>query len=286
MSDKLMFDHKKDKTVLVTIDQLKQSMSLANSQGNLPATRPENHADVFLKVSDMLTQANQPHTIEPVIIGTSEALRNPVWDPTGEGVLPSWVFNRLIGRITLDGVGVSDEESKSAIAITYDPKGIVMAYGQNVNVCQNMSIFGGRMIKTWGKGSASTSFMNMLEVIEKWIGEREKIREHDIQIFNQLKDIRIDRAKQMAELLGNMLKVACAQYNEPDEDIIRIGDVTALAQMYTKKYPKDESGEISGWDFYNMGTNILTHSKSNLTNKLQRTSMFGDFIAQELITAN
>jgi hypothetical protein len=274
----ILFEDKKPVKV-ISLEQLKETTVLSEFDGKLPKSRPIEHFEFIEKLTNMLETKKHPFTVSDIIVAKSESNKIKALDPKSVGNPKSWVFRRLIAKIILNGQTVSNKESNSAIAISYDTPGICVAFGQNVNICNNMSIFGNKYMTTIGK--SSTVFDKMLEVLEKWISELEQIREHDLHIFNQLKNYKIDLRMGISLILGEMLKIAAKQYYG-GEPFVTINDVTGIAQEFVKTY-NDEDKMITGWELYNIGTNILSNSETNISNKLERIYKFGDFFVNNVL---
>lgn len=278
---------KDEKAKYVPIELLEKTQSLTEYDGSFPKSRPINHVDLFRDVAGMLEKVGQPHTIEPVLVSRADSKKLPLLGGIVEGDPQQWVMRRMIAKINLAG-DFSDKESQSSIAISYDKRGITMAFGETVRVCENLSIFGDTVMTTIGKGQYATGFVSMMQLIEKWINERQRIREHNLEIFGKLKEVQIPKEDALSNIFGKMLKMAARQYHQKDADsFITISDVTGIVQEYAKTYPvDDDNAPVSGWELYNMGTQILTHSVTNIPEKIMRTNIFGKFIQNELIKMN
>lgn len=269
--------------VHVPLPLLERTTELTEYDRKLPRSRPIHHADLFRKIAQFLESAKQPYIIKDIMVSKAESNRIKKLDPENLGLPEGWVFRRMMCTISLTGKTMEDEESNGAIGITYDTKGIVVAFGQEVRVCSNFSIFGEKVMSTYGKGKYSGSYDLMMEALEQWISKRKAIREEDLRIFGLLKDVQIDKKDGISLLLGKMLQKACAQYHSNDEEFVTITDVTSIAQEFVKSHIGNESKMISGYELYNIGTNILTHSLINIPDKLPRINQMSKFMVEQLL---
>jgi len=274
---RLVFDEK-TKTSEISLVDLEKTHSELDYAGQMPKSRPITHVQLINRISGMLDDNKQAFMVQPIIVSSSESSRLPILDKSGQGDIESWILRRLITTISLRGGIMEDEESNAGIAISYHNKGITIAFGQQVKVCKNMSIFGEKIC--FSNGSDSMPFNKMMEVLEHWIQHREKLREADLLIFNTLKSKTIMN-NDASTIIGTMLRKACMQYS--GEDIfIPITDVSQFTQDFQKDYKEISENGISGWDFYNIGTRIITHSHGNLAEKYKRISNFSNFIMDHL----
>jgi len=174
----------------------------------------------------------------------------------------------------------SDKEMNMAIGIGYNEKGITMAFGPNIWVCQNQNVFGQNIMHTFG-GDRKVPFDKMMEVFEKWMLEFNQKRDMDYQFIEKMKAREIEEnAKQL--LYGKLINAAVLQNMDTKQPAplnqTQVADF--IRASYSPEYEiKDRPTTV--WDLQQMGTSILKPRNTDLISIYQDNSNFNNFLVKE-----
>ena len=270
------------KVIPISLELLEQTQTLLESDGRLPSNQPIRHFDFIRKVQDIV---NSEYMIEqePVWVTNAAAKRILPLDPEKIGVPKSWVFQRLVTRINVTGDQFADGETNMNIAIGFTDKGIQVAFGQNVRICSNQCIFGGRYMTTYGP--QRMPYEKMLEVIREYTHQLPSIRENDLRILNEFKEIPVN-SNQIRELIGDvhMRAVKQAYFNEPNHEApMNVGQVSNLSKAIGQRLPgifglSSEPIVTSLYDLYNDGTQIFKPERSEITTLWEDVNNWGEYV--------
>lgn len=271
----------KEKVKTIDLETLRATASLAEHSGRLPASKPVEHHQFIDMVGDRLRGSNHLYRLDPIYVSKNESKRIMLLDTEKVGTPQSYLFERLITRLQITDPALSTDHYNSAIAIGYTEKGLQVAFGTNVHICSNMSIFGSRYMSTYGP--SKLPFEKMIDLIEKYIQELPKIAEHDFQLFEKMNNIQLTDANIM-NVLGKMQVNAVQNtYFAGQNNGLNISQTTA----FTKGLIADHAdvlhdASLSLFDFYNIGTQILHPDRAYDTSSVwEDTAAWGNFVVNE-----
>lgn len=179
------------------------------------------------------------------------------------------IIRNCIGRIDIKGKDFDDGGSNQQIAISYNKSGVALAMGTNVQICSNMSIFGGQMVANYG--NSSMPMMRMLEILASWIQNMKMLRLRDMAIHKALKEKEIDPVTEVDLVIGNLHRLV--EMNLKNKKIVapishsRIHDI--------QRGMLSHEGEIAtAYDFFMAATQVSSHQEM-IENRLPNTSALG-----------
>lgn len=270
------------KVLPIPLSVLEKTQTLLEYDGRLPSTQPIKHYDFIKQIQDIVSK---DHSIEqePIWVTNAAAKRISILDPNKIGVPESWLFQRLVTRINITGAFFSDYETNANIAIGFTDNGIQVAFGQNVRICSNQCIFGGRYMSTYGR--QKMPFEKMMDVIREYSHNLEAIREKDLTILNSFKQISLD-SHQTREFIGDIhLRAVKDAYNKSQNFIapLNISQVSALSRNVSNRIPglfeEDNTESITSlYDLYNDGTQIFKPERSEITTLWEDVDKWGQFV--------
>ena len=257
-----VLDFEINPTNILSLEELKQTVSERTSGGN-PINGVEHH-ELFERIIEKIDQSKVNFSIGPIYSANGGDRQFPgvtrlpyLEEQYGKMALQATLLRRIIGTIRLMDSG--DKESQGMLAISYHQKGIQVAYGQNISVCQNMSIFGAdNVMSTYAFGVNQSKINNvtkMIEVIGDWMQTHSEKRYRDLGIIDRMKGIPVDYHK-VSEIIGDMTVMRV------EKDILHTRQNYALNQAqissFTEKYIRSERENPESiqslWDVYNLGT--------------------------------
>lgn len=276
------------RVIPIPLELLEQTQTLLEYDGRLPATQPVKHYDFIRNIQDIVSKDYLIEQ-EPIWITNASAKRIPILDPDKIGVPQSWLFQRLVTRINIQGDVFSDGETNSNIAIGFTDQGIQVAFGQNVRICTNQCIFGGRYLSTYG--SHKMPFEKMLDVIREYTHNIPSIREEDLRILRSFKETPVS-LYQIREIVGDahLRAVKAAYFNDRNTIApLNISQVSSFSRNIGGRLPgifnsSSEPVVTSLYDLYNDGTQIFKPEKSEITSLWEDVNNWGQYIGDYQIT--
>lgn len=275
------FEEKQNSSI-ISLEDLRQTREvLKNHKGKLPTTRPLEHIQFIEMVNEMLVSKNISVGEPEIYVAKSDShYENKIAAAHGiPQVLDAWLFERLICRIPFIGDDTSDYNP--SVAIGYNLRGLALAFGVNVRVCQNMSIFGEKFLKTYDEG---LPFGRMMELFKSWIDSNQEHYEHDLGILQRMKNTYLGNTKEELQKMVGLLHMNATARNMGQKILAPLNQTQVndfsrqIIQMSDEGRIDMEAPEvISINDLYQIGTNILTHSQTNLEYKWDRVSDIGNF---------
>lgn len=281
-----LFD-KKEKYETLTLSELKKT-NIAWADLERSKTTPVAHYELIDKIMDVLTKAGQEPILEH-IYATNQAGSTPMRNLEEQyggvkNILQAWLLRKITGKIYIPRL--DHPELRSCIAFSYHDKGIDVAFGQDVRDCTNMSIFGSHILHTWGAGQ-NTDYKILMETLEKWAANFDKMTEEDRYVIREMQKIKIT-SERMHQFVGKLLLLANASNS---------GMKSAIAPVNVSQCSEISKGILMGgqifipgmerslWDFYNDITFVMKAnrdtSQSDITSLLTDVSELGNMMMHE-----
>lgn len=270
----------KQRVGTIELDELKLTKSVFDYGGKVSHSRPLKHFELIDRTLELCDKANLNPVLEPIWISKSDSKTISELYKADPGILGSWIFERLLTRISLNSI-TSDENYHASIGIGYNTHGLTLAWGTNVRVCQNMSIFGQNLMTTYGPNKMP--FDKIMEVFSKWLGEGAEKFNADKTTFKLMSGIQVD-SNGMDKCIGKLHQLAVKQaYIDTKIDApLNISQVSNFSKEYLTNY-KSLDKPLTVYDVYNAGTAILSPNKSEIENLWQNNLSFGNFIVNEYL---
>lgn len=279
MNELIVFE-KDQKSKDISLGLLKQTASLADPfSGLLPNSRPIEHWQLIEQISETVDKAKLKYKLDPIWISKGESKKIRQLDPDNVGIPESYLFQRLVTRINILTPDFVQHGVNTSIAIGYTERGIQIAFGANVKICSNMCIFGGNLMHTYGDNKMR--YDKMMQLVEKNIQELDSIAKRDFHILDRFRDTPINQ-QEMITSIGELHIQAVQGTYFGGQSPLNIGQVSNLTKGLVKLTPDilttSNDNIISLFDFYNMGTEILHPSKTEITTLLPDTLQWGNYL--------
>lgn len=171
---------------------------------------------------------------------------------------------------------MSDDYSTTAIAISYNERGITIAWGQEVHICSNMTIFGNWKMHTFGPNVCT--MQQIWDKLTKWIANAVPKRHLDREIFG-LMTSRIVTRDEYHKMIGFLHEQAVTVEYCNSKAYDPPFDITELSPFQAEGYKLFNSGkDVRLLDIMNNGTSILSPSThTQYSNLLDRNSLWTMF---------
>lgn len=275
----------KESTIGIDLPTLRETISLAESNGSLPNSRPIEHFDLIEMISEMTEKKGYVFQPDPIHVAKSQSKRIMKLDPNNEGLPGSYHFQRMVTRLQL--LDLANEHHNTSIAIGYNEKGIQLAFGTNVKVCSNMSIFANKIMATYG--AMKMPFDKMLQLAEKFINELPEIDAHNNAILNRMYNIEVTPFN-VIQTIGDIhvRSVRSAYHGVPFA--FGISQVSAFTQSLLRDHDQmlnAETGKpIRLYDFYNTGTYLMKPESSDISSLWPDIAGWSDYVVDKFEVLN
>lgn len=289
MNEIFMFSPE-ESTKDIPLTTLSQSLMIRDAKGQAPKNRPIQSWELI----ETVEEACQKYGIDAEVkhIYVPKPSSTPVINreekeiyASGQNIpIEKWLFNRVAFMVQLRHA--ADARMVTAIVGSFHDKGIQLAWGQHVNICSNMCIFGENSMYTFG--DKKMPYEKMMEVVVKWISEFEVKRNHDLEIIEQMKAYVIapERIEGLMDaLVGRLYRNAVkAAYHKGEDQVFNISQCSEFVQHFETEFKKnfdehDRHIPISLWDLYNYGTAILSPENTDIVGVYSTVTEWGSFLA-------
>lgn len=273
----------KEKVESLTLEELKMT-NVAWADMQRSRTTPVAHYELIEKLMNILTEAGQEPILDVIYVtnqGGSTPLRN-IEEQYGnqKNILQAWLLRKVTGKIFVPRL--ETEDMKISIAFAYHDKGIDVAFGHDVKVCSNMSIFGSHILHTYGQNQ-NVDYEKMMDIIKEWAGKLDKMAEEDRIIIRNMMGTSITKERAQ-EFLGKLLILANASnMNKPVVSPLNVTQVSEVSRgLLNSDFDILEAPDTySLWKFYNDMTEVLKAGNSDITTLLTDVTEIGNMMVTE-----
>lgn len=271
----------KNNLEVLTLDELKLTQK-EDEVGNTSRARLR-HYDLITELADKMVKRNMKFEIDPIYVrkgGPSTAPNASVYpyleEKWGKNALEAHVIRKLVTRINI--TDLQDKETQASIGIGFNQHGIIVAFGQNVFVCSNMSIWGENVLSNYG--SSKITNKELFSRYTDWMDAFQNKRQTDLNIIRHLKETEASQDA-IPYLIGEMQMSAVKQaYLKGDVAPFNISQITDFTKSYLKRLEHDDKLDIHNmWDIYNIGTRLLrAKDVRDLEPIYHQNQVFGNFL--------
>lgn len=291
--DYLKFDESTE-ACAIDLDTLNRTLKMEDAGGGLPRSAPIEHSNLLIDLIDLAKKHAKGFfpVLQPIIINQKNCRRIKWRKDQGDCPVENYQVERLVAKILFKPenngplfVGQEDAEGHMAAAVSYNERGIQLAFGNNVSICQNLNIWGENIISTYGSGKRKSDFDTALDIYEKWLQDYEEHKETAIEAVTSLKNIVIEEPARLrifgklyeqAVMRNNREASAEAPLNQTEcTKMIRAG----LEYRMGKTTMFDKT--ITAWDLTNWCTNVIKPETSDMVHLLTRNADINNFILLE-----
>mgnify|MGYP001595893207 CR=1 FL=1 len=279
ISRKLFTDNNKTETI--SLSELKRTIN-AEDIGGLSRTRPVTHFSFIDTLLAEVQTVNPTAEVNNIYIGKSPGTKliKQVEAQFGEKALDAWLLDRITGKITL--LDKNDMDYHPVIAFSYHDKGLEIAYGQNVNDCANLCIFGSNRMFTYGSGK-NVDYDKMVTSFKQWCTILPAMAEEDARIINKMREITVT-GPDMVKTIGKLLIIANAA--NMGKRVVAPLNVTQVSDVTRGLLKKDEQmfadhSSCSLWDFYNAMTYVIKPERSDMVTLLEDVNNISNMFVEQ-----
>lgn len=258
----------------ITLEQLQNTISLGEFDGRMPKSVPIIHHELLAELQQIATKGGL-NQLMPISIKEKYCKKRkdaPNNNPE------HFMVNRMAGKILFpEKFLVGDDTLNAGIAYTYvydgSQRGIQIAYGMNVEACDNLTVWGRYSFST--TGSSSVPFEKGMELLHKWVDDRKAVNDGYIAIIEKLRTVEFD-ANAVDTLVGDLFTKAVLK--NANENVIAPLNQSEVAEMVRKGRMNHQNEVITGWDILNWGTLVLRPTSSDMTDYVGGNVAFADHV--------
>jgi hypothetical protein len=201
--------------------------------------------------------------------------------------LEDYIIKRFVTKIELPMPAFpgTPNQMHPAIALTYaysdNAKGIQVAFGENVSVCENLSAFGKYHFSTFGGNRLP--FDEGMQLLDHWLTNLSVIHDYHVNTVQKLIDTPVERTQLMA-VIGNLFQASVCRNNGFNVHApLNQSQVASMVGSFGKKLmDKEKEFQMTGWDVVNAGTDVLKPHNSDMLQLLEDTAEYNNFIVRSL----
>ena len=242
------------------------------------------HYQLFDRIAEIVDKGNLNFHIDKIFAADNKNKVLPgvtilpfAQEKYGIGSLESHILRRVTGKINI--FNEEDDESNGSVAISFHQQGIQVAFGQNVKICSNMSIFGENLLYSYGTNSMPIE--KMFNVISDWMAKFQEMRAFDMGVINRMKNILVDPLEELPKLIGK-LQIEAVNSAYRKSNIIpplNISQISKFTENALNKFEEEHIGEMmSLWKLYNIATELHKPGLTDFPNILPANKNFGNFV--------
>jgi len=184
----------------------------------------------------------------------------------GDGDVRSFILRRIFGEINI--TSLEDDQTSTAIGLSYNQLGFQLAFGPRVKVCKNLSILGAdRFMSTYASQNNMPNPQRMIEVLSDWLHNFEEERARDVKIMDGLQN-QIVPHNQVLEIIGDLTSMRIKRENNkfPKQALppLNQGQIGKFATRYLVEKATNESKEFSAWELYNFATEMYRPGQTDM----------------------
>lgn len=285
-------DFEKEKTQMLTIDQLGRTYKENDVYGN--PLRGIYHYDLLNKVSDLAKEQGFKTEFYDLFAAQNRDRNTPgvvilpqVEAQYGSKAVEAHILRRVFANIRL--LDLDDDTYTTNIAIAFHQKGIQAGFGNMVKICHNQCMLGADSYaatysdKGQGRGKGMP-IEQVLEAIKSWLMDARHIVIKERETIEQMKsiDVSADRMYQLIGLLTTMRVASDTTYYE-----IRSAETYPLNQSQITRFTEamllryHNTNHISVWDVYNAATELYKADTMEIPALLPQNRAMCNFLKQQ-----
>jgi len=274
-----------DRSATISIEELSKTMELGDHMGRMPKNIPVQPGQFLVDVMSRINRITGiAATQEPIIIREQYCQVNRQKIKEDKPLeLEDYIIKRFVSKIKLPNLtsNISGEEVTGALALSYAYtdaiKGIQIAFGENVSVCENLTAFGRYRFTTYSRDKVS--FEEGMQLLDAWLGNIQDIHSAHINTIANLQSRRV-RKEEFEHFIGSLFIPAVVNNN--GYTAMAPLNQSQVAMVVSNAYDnKTDFDDLTAWDVMNMGTYVIKPNTSDMLTVISDTTDFNDFVLDQ-----
>jgi hypothetical protein len=275
-----------DKATTIPFELLCRSIRQEGKFGKTLDTKPVQVWSLIRNIQGMIEQGEKNYQMEDLYIQkrSSAAYLNDEDRNAGfskfNAPINRWKFDKVIGAINLPNISSPGVNAK--IAVTLNDLGLMIAFGMNVHVCNNFSVLGGTVLRTFTyNGQPGLSWELVEHRLRGWINSLQQLFSVQSEIMNGMINTPVRDERTIQKIVGILYQKAIEQaYFRGDPTPFDTHGLSQFVQEMIKQRKEEEKlGNV--WDLYNWGTSIMKPGIIDIGDIANVSNLYADFLLQE-----
>jgi len=262
----------------MSVEQLSKTTKYQFAMGGLPALRPVEH-DAFLnQLTEIASPAGEVNW-EPIVCTEKNALMlksdspDKKTHPVEDYLIQQFVTKAIIHNNQSNG-------TSTALGVSFSSKGITVAFGQNVQVCSNMCVWGANVVRT----SQQLKYDNMMDIIREWVSNHEAKAAEDRQKINLMKNTHINDGT-VDLIWGEIIRNAVLGNEGITTPILNVAQTGRMIRTYQDQV-LDTGEEQTMWNLMNAATEEMLPTNTDQTKIWQMHNRVSDYFLERAEALN
>ena len=176
---------------------------------------------------------------------------------------------------------IGNNDVNGTIALSYTKRGISVALGMNVSICDNLCIMGGQQMRTYKfYEKEGHSWETMKIHLRDWISNLDQRLGMEVEIMNRMMAREINDEVAIDQTIGKLYQNAIQwRYGNGPQAPFDISGMSSFVQNMQKKHGIEKLENV--WDLYNWGTEVMKPELERLENLTESNRLYADFLCKE-----
>jgi hypothetical protein len=269
----------------IDLDLLSRSIRIEAKDGSPLSVRPKQSWELLKIMIGLLDQYNVNYKVDDIFVqqqGSYPRLNDEDKQRGFSKVLmpvTKFEFEKVLSRIYLPNLADA-QGNEGGIAMNFHKEGIEIAFGMQVKVCQNWSILGRNVIRTytWNRNHPFDWESTKIKLAE-WVRNLKQLFKVEQDVMHGMMEHEISEPYIIDNILGELYYQAIKQaYFKGDPTPFDTAQLSLFVQEMIRQ-KKEEEKLSTVWDLYNWGTAIMKPGITNDMAGIQNSiSMYSDFL--------
>lgn len=275
----------KERSKSIPIKLLAQSIRVEDNLGRAYRTRPVQAWTLLTMIISMLKDAEVNYKVHPIVVRSDssgvalsdEDRADKKYDKT-LAPINKWIFDQLITKIDIPHIG--GDLTNGTIAVAYTNKGINVALGLNVHICDNLSILGGQQMRTYKfLENDPYNWDGMKLHLRDWITNLDQKLKVESEIMERMMAREVSNEIAIDQVIGKLYQKAVEwRYRKGPQAPFDISGMSTFVQNVLK-HKREEVNNV--WDLYNWGTSVMKPDTERIEYLIESNRMYADFLCEE-----
>ena len=257
-----ILNFKDNKIQELSLDELKSTVKEEDYSGN--PLMGMYHWEFIEKAINVVDKAGLSFTLDPIWAAQNQDKARPgisviekYREEYGDGSVQSFLLRRIFSRILISDL--EDEETNTAIALSFNQMGFQLAFGPNVKICQNLAILGAdKLMTTYASDNRMPNPGRIIEVLGDWLKDFHEIRAREKRTIEAMKEL-IVPDHEIMEIIGELTAKRLRRENPkfPREPLnpLNQGQIGQFTTNFLLQRAVADT-RFTAWDIYNMATEL------------------------------
>lgn len=268
------FDWDKQKTQVLTLDQLERTHRETDVYGN--PLRGIHHFQLIQDILGMCNEIGYNVEIYDLFAAQNRDKTQPgvvklpqVEQKYGENAFEAHILRRVYANVRI--TDFDNDETTTNLAIAYHQRGIQVGFGPNVKICHNQQMLSPELyVATYSeKGNRGTGMeiSQVMAAVRGWLMGAKMLVDADRERMERMKEIDVP-AEQMFVIIGMLTAIrvkADSTRKSIRENItypLNQSQITVFTEDMLERYA--ENKRVSVYDIYNSATNMYKAERMDI----------------------